>query len=87
MANSDWASEAFGTIDKSKWVSDVAVAQQRRAITRLDVDDLIEEAEFVLRVIDTNECPACERWFYGDGLQCEHHGEEAQQAQQRRLGL
>lgn len=30
MANSAWANEAFGTVDKSQWVSRVAVANERR---------------------------------------------------------
>lgn len=34
MANSDWASEAFGTIDKSTWTSKVAVARERRTADR-----------------------------------------------------
>ena len=29
--------------------------------------------------IDTSECKQCEQWFYGNGLQCDVHGEEAMQ--------
>lgn len=80
MANSDWASEAFGPLQALPTGQRVQCRNTFPSVeqsTDSQVGDLIEECEFVLKVIDTSECRACENWFYGDGLQCVEHGEEA----------
>lgn len=87
MANSDWASEAFGPLKPVSRIPALIEEWEIEEALKAQVGDLITEAEFVLKVIDTNECRACENWFYGDGLQCEEHGEEADVLKARRDGL
>jgi hypothetical protein len=33
---------------------------------------------------ENRECAKCDAWTFGDGIQCDEHGEEAMQAAERR---
>lgn len=72
MANSDWASEAFGplhrTADETRSDKDrVDASALFVALEDFEVERLHHELEYV------NECEACRAWVFGTGLSCETH--------------
>lgn len=72
MANSDWASEAFGPLH----------GETRSEKDRADIVSEFANDFAVLELSDELElvdgCETCFRWVFGSGLQCVVHSDELQ---------
>lgn len=80
MANSDWASEAFGPLHETRADKERTEARTQAFFTeQFSVLEITDELEL------TDGCPTCFDWVWGRGPECEQHRRELSEI--RRNGI